>query len=822
MSLFNDYTSLYVKVLLPLYLPREYTYRIPQEFNEEVAVGKRVVVQFGKKKIYTALIVEIDDKPPTEYQAKYVLSILDSVPLVTEDQLKFWRWISRYYMCTWGEVMNAALPNGLKLQSETRVELIPETNLDDLELDQREVPIIEALKQSGSLTMDEVSALVNSKGSFKLIHSLYEKNAVTIKEELQERYKPKIRRFIRMSDDYTSDEKRLHELFNQLEKRKALQLHVVMRLLSEDPKHEGVDKNQFTKDHELSPSSVNTLIRNGVIEQFEMVIDRIQYEGDDSFKVNELTDAQTEVYNQISNWFDDKEVVLLHGATSSGKTHVYIQLIEDCINRGEQVLYLLPEISLTTQLICRIQAYFGDQVLVNHSKFNNNERLEIWQKIRAKEASVLLAPRSGIFMPFDNLGLIIVDEEHENTYKQNEPAPRYNARDCSIVLGQITGAKVLLGSATPSVESMHNAKSEKYGLVKLNHRFSGVTEPSFEVVDMRDEKKRKLNKGLFSSILLERIDKTISNKEQVILFLNRKGYVPITECNECSWSPRCIHCDITLTYYRKENRLRCHFCGYNIQPVSQCPACGNMAMKMLGYGTERVESELAGHFPNARIQRLDYETTRTKSAFANIISGFEKGEIDILVGTQMITKGLDFDGLSLVGILDADHALNFPDFRAFERSFQLFTQVGGRAGRREKQGQVIIQANQPDHQVIQDVMGGEYASFFDREIEERQKFHYPPFSRLVRITIKHKDYLHTEKAADMIAHLLRPKLGAMMLGPEEPYITKIRGLFIRQILIKIAPPMPLKGIKLELQAKLDIFKQNKDYRQVRVIVDVDP
>ena len=498
------------------------------------------------------------------------------------------------------------------------------------------------------------------------------------------------------------------------------------------------------------------------------------------------------------------------------------QLIEDCIRKGKQVLYLLPEISLTTQLIKRIQTYFGDRVLVNHSKFNKNERLEIWQKIKNQEADVLLAPRSGIFMPFNDLGLIIVDEEHENTYKQSEPSPRYQARDSSIVLGQITGAKILLGSATPSVESMHNAKQEKYGLVHLSNRFSGVTPPEFEVVDMRDEKKKHKNKGIFSSVLLQHIQKNLENKEQVILFLNRKGYVPITECNECSWSPRCIHCDITLTYYRKENRLRCHFCGYNIAPVSQCPACGNTAMKMLGYGTERIESELATLFTSARIQRLDYESTRTKSAFENIITGFENKEIDILVGTQMLTKGLDFDNLSLVGILDADHALNFPDYRAFERSFQLFTQVGGRAGRRKTQGKVIIQANQPEHPVIQQVMNGDYAGFFDKEIEDREKFHYPPFGRLIKITVKHKDYLHTEKAAEMLAYLLREKLGGMMLGPEEPYVTKIRGLFIRQILIKIVPPMPLKGVKNVLSEKLQIFKTNKDYRQVRVVVDVDP
>lgn len=802
-------------------LPQEYTYRIPQEYNEEVAVGKRVIAQFGKKRIYAALIVEINEKPPESYQAKYILSVLDNLPIVSSEQLTFWKWIARYYLCTWGEVMNAALPNALKLQSETTIELNTEVDSDDIELDSSEIPIVEHLKMAGSLTLDQVASLIKSKSSFKLIHSLYEKGVIIIREDLHERYKPKLRRFIRFSQAYQS-KSAMSELFDSLEAGKTQQLNVVMKLLSVDPANEGVDRLEFVAMHNLSPSSVKTLTKNGVLEEYEQVIDRVVYEGSEETKENQLTDEQFEVYQDINTWFKEKEVVLLHGVTSSGKTHVYIQLIEDCLNRGEQVLYLLPEISLTTQLIKRIQTYFGDKVLVNHSKFNNNERLEIWQKIKDNEAQVLLAPRSGIFMPFSKLGLIIVDEEHENTYKQSEPSPRYQARDASIVLGQITGAKVLLGSATPSIESMYNAKTEKYGFVELSNRFSNVTPPQFEVVNMREEKKKHKNKGLFSSVLIEHIESTLANKEQVILFLNRKGYVPITECNECSWSPRCIQCDITLTYYRKENKLRCHFCGYNIQPISQCPACGNTAMKMVGYGTERVESEISALFGDARIQRLDYETTRTKSAFENIITGFEKKEIDILIGTQMLTKGLDFEALSLVGILDADHALNFPDFRAFERSFQLFTQVGGRAGRRNKQGTVIIQANQPEHFVIQQVTASDYTSFYEKEVGEREKFHYPPFGRLIKITIKHKDYLHTEKAADMLAHLLRPQLGGMMLGPEEPYITKIRGLFIRQILIKIVSPMPLRGVKKLLQEKLLLFKTNKDYRQVRVIVDVDP
>ncbi len=820
MNLFNDYTNLYVKVLLPLSLPQEYTYRIPQEFNEEVAVGKRVMVQFGKKRIYAAIVVEIDNKPPEKYQAKYILAVLDDTPIVTEQQLEFWAWISRYYLCNWGEVMQAALPNALKLQSETLVELNLDTDLSQIDLDSTELPIVEQLKVAGSLTLDQVSSLLKSKSSYKQIHSLYEKGVIHIREDLHERYKPKLKRYIKFAETFQS-KSALSDLFDDLS-NKVQQLNVVMQLMSVDPAFEGVDKLNFIAEHNLSPSSVRTLVKNDILEENQVVVDRIVYEGTDVTKENQLTDEQLDVYNAITTWYEEKEVVLLHGVTSSGKTHVYIKLIEDHLAKGEQVLYLLPEISLTTQLIKRIQTYFGDKVLVNHSKFNNNERLEIWQKIKDNEAQVLLAPRSGIFMPFDNLGLIIVDEEHENTYKQSEPSPRYQARDCSIVLGQIADAKVLLGSATPSVESMQNAKSGKYGFVGLSNRFSNVTPPQFEVVDMRDEKKKNKNKGIFSSVLLEAMKQTINAGEQVILFLNRKGYVPITECNECSWSPRCIQCDITLTYYRKENRLRCHFCGYNIAPISQCPACGNTAMKMLGYGTERIESELQQFIPDARIQRLDYETTRTKSAFENIITGFEKKEIDVLVGTQMLTKGLDFEALSLVGILDADHALNFPDYRAFERSFQLFTQVGGRAGRRNKQGKVIIQANQPDHFVVQQVVEGNYEAFFDKEVADREKFHYPPFGRLIKITVKHKDYLVTEKAGDMLAYLLRPQLGSMMLGPEEPYVTKIRGLFIRQLLIKVVPPMPLKGIKKHIQEKVLQFKQTKDYRQVRVIVDVDP
>ncbi|MEZ4843741.1 MAG: primosomal protein N' [Bacteroidia bacterium] len=808
-------------MILPLALPTEYTYRIPQELNEEIAVGKRVVVQFGKKRIYAAVVFEINQNPPN-YPAKYVLSVLDDVPVVGEQQLQFWRWVANYYLCTMGEVMNAALPNALKLQSQTKITLNVDTLHADNELDTSEMIIIEKLKISGSLTLDEVNEISKKKSGFKIVESLYKKGIIDITEQLNERYKPKIKKFIRIADKYYSNREEMQALFEKLEQGSTLQLHVLMKLVSTDINNKGVDKNEFIKANGLSPSSTSTLLKNGVLHEFEQVVERNSFQELEEYKINELTENQLNACEKLNNWFEEKSVVLLEGETSSGKTHVYIRLMEEVIKIGGQVLYLLPEISLTTQLIKRIQAYFGSQVLVNHSKFSDNERLEIWQKIREGEATILLAPRSGLFMPFHSLRLIIVDEEHEASYKQMEPAPRYNARDAAIMLAKYSGAKVLLGSATPSMETLYNASIGKYGFVKLEGRYNDVLKPEITIVNMREERKQKRLNGLFSSILLEKIELTLKHKKQVVLFQNRKGYVPVTECTECSWSPKCIHCDITLTYYRRDDKLRCHFCGYQILPINQCPACGNMAMKMVGYGTERVESELASIFQEARIQRLDYESTRTKTALQKIISGFENGEIDILIGTQMITKGFDFENLALVGILDADHSLNFPDFRAFERSFQLFAQVGGRAGRRKEQGEIILQTNQPQHPVIQQFTFGNYNDFYHREIIEREKFHYPPFGRIIKIVIRHKDWQQAQKAAEMLALLLRGRLEGIMLGPEEPHISKIRGLFIRQILIKIAPPMPINGIKLFLSEKLQIFRQNKDYKQVRVTVDVDP
>lgn len=815
-----SHTTLYVEVLLPLNLAQFYTYRVPFEWNEEVAVGKRVIVQFGRKKVYSALILSISEQPPEKYQAKYILSVMDDLPIVNDTQLRFWEWVAQYYMCTMGEVMNAALPSALKLESQSKVVLRDEIP-EDIVLDKHEIPVIDNLRKLGELTMDQVDKLSGKKSTYKIVQSLYEKGLIWINEEIQGGYKAKVRKFLVLNESFKTEEE-FEETISALERRAPKQLEALLAMMSADRDMEGVDRAEFISEHDLSTSAVNALIDKQIFIQYEKEVDRLEEVDDSELRVNQLTVPQKQIYEALHDSYKDKEIALLQGVTSSGKTHIYISLIEEQIKKGKQVLYLLPEISLTTQLIRRLQAYFGNSVVVTHSRFNNNERAEVWYKLLNKEIDILIAPRSGVFMPFDNLGLIVVDEEHENSYKQNEPNPRYNARDASIVLARMHGAKVLLGSATPSLESYRNALDGKYGFRHLEGRYSGVQVPEYEIVDMRLERRLNTNNGIFSGRLLDEIKQAHAEGKQSILFLNRKGYVPITECVECSWTPKCIRCDISLTYYRKDNCLRCHFCGYQIKPINECPSCGNTDIRMTGYGTERVETELQTILPDLAIQRFDQATARTKSAYERIIGDFEAGRTDILVGTQMLTKGLDFQNVTLVGILDADHALNFPDFRAYERSFQQMIQVGGRAGRREIQGKVLIQTNQPSHRALNQVVQTDYKGMYELEVEEREKFNYPPFWRLVRITVKHKDYFLTEKAADYLNWLLKKDFGDFILGPEEPFVTRIRGLYLRQLLIKLDPEKSRRAMKAVIALKVDQFRKTKEYRGVRLVVDVDP
>jgi primosomal protein N' (replication factor Y) len=815
-----EHTTLYCEVLLPLALDQAYTYRVPFELNEEVSIGKRVVVQFGSKRIYSGLIKSISEEPPKGYQAKYILSVLDDLPILSDKQLPFWKWIASYYMCSLGEVMNAALPSAMKLESQSKLVLRKQVDLLTI-LDESEKPIVEHLQKLGELSIDQADKLSGKKNIYKIIQSLYDKEIIWINEELHHAYQPKTRNYVCLDEAYRSP-KEQKILFESLETRASKQLEVLMRLITADKDHRGVDKLEFISKYGLSPSSVKSLIDKGILFQYEEILQRTAVVSEDDLKTNQLNEVQQGIYESLMNDFQEKPIALLQGITSSGKTHIYIALIEEMLRLGKQVLYLLPEISLTTQLIRRIQAYFGNLVMVTHSRFNANERVEIWYKLLNKEISILMAPRSGVFMPFSDLGLVIVDEEHENSFKQSEPSPRYNARDASIVLAQIHDAKVLLGSATPSIESNYNALAGKYGFAHLESRYSGVHVPAYHVVDMRAERRERSNVGIFSRTLLKALEETKAAGQQSILFLNRKGYVPITECTECSWTPRCIRCDISLTYYRKDHCLKCHFCGYQIKPLTQCPACSNTEIKMSGYGTERIEAELQTILPDLIIQRFDQVTARTKKAYEDIIGSFERGETDVLVGTQMLTKGLDFQNVLTVGILDADHALNFPDFRSFERSFQQMIQVGGRAGRRDIQGNVFIQTNQPEHHVIDQVVNHDYRGLYEKEIAEREKFQYPPFNRLITITIKHKDFFVVEKAADYLNWMLRPLYGDFLLGPMEPHVSRIRSLYIRNFLLKLDPSKKRGELKTKLKEMIAQFKKNKDYKSVRVIVDVDP
>ncbi|MCB9246509.1 MAG: primosomal protein N' [Flavobacteriales bacterium] len=818
-GLFNDVT-LYAEVLLPLSVQGTFTYRVPLELNDEVLAGKRVMVQFGRKKVYSGLIQSIHEQPPKDYQAKYILAVLDDTPLVPAQQLRFWEWMSTYYLCTIGEVMSAALPSAFKMESQSKL-VLRNAHYEDLVLDQAEKSILMQLERVGELTIDQADKLSGKKSTYKIIQSLYARGLIWINEELQGGYTPKSKTCIVIHPDHR-DHADPDQLYQLIGNRAVVQLTVARLLLELDPLFQGVDRANFLSTNNLGPGAVKALVEKGILLEFSRDVDRIAAVDESDLLENNLTSEQLHVLNALKASFEEKSIALLQGVTASGKTHIYIRLIEETLARGEQVLYLLPEISLTTQLIQRLQAYFGNRIQVTHSRFNPNERAEVWYKILDRECDILLAPRSGIFMPFSNLGLIIIDEEHEVSFKQHEPNPRYHARDAAIVLAGMYKARVLLGSATPSLETYQNANSGKFGYSRLDNRFSGVMPPVYHVVDMREERRLGTNRGIFSKQLIDALIETRDGGQQSILFLNRKGYVPTTECAECSWTPKCIRCDISLTYYRRDNCLRCHFCGYQTDPYPSCPSCGGKDLRMSGYGTERIETELQNILPELRIQRFDQVTARTRRAYENIIGDFEAGKTDVLIGTQMLTKGLDFRNVLLVGILDADHALNFPDFRAYERSFQLMVQVGGRAGRRDRQGMVYIQTNHPKHKVISNVVDYDYDAMVQSELEERRKFHYPPYTRLVRITVKHKDHQITERAADYLNFLLRPSFGDQLLGPEEPFITRIRGLYQRQFLLKMETVKDRKSMKAILADKVQVVRKSKEYAKVRFVIDVDP
>ncbi|HEY1025438.1 MAG TPA: primosomal protein N' [Sphingobacteriaceae bacterium] len=811
--------TLFVDVILPLAISKTYTYRVPFQFNPVVEAGKRVVVQFGKSKIYTAIIYRVSDTAPG-YEAKYLLDVLDDHPVVTSGQLTLWDWISEYYLCYPGEVMQAALPSALKLASETKISLADRSELEKTLLTDKEYLIVDALELHAELKVSDIAKLLGQKTVFPILRSLLEKGVINISEEIQEKYKPRTKAFIQLNPDY-DDQRSLKELFSILEKAPK-QLDALLAYLKLIKQVNAVSKNQLIEESNCGASAMKALLEKRIFIQEYRSVSRL-VAGDYDLETFTLNQVQEAALRQIETSFTEKDVVLLHGVTSSGKTQIYVRLIEKLLSGDKQVLYLLPEIALTTQVIERLRKYFGNKIGVYHSKFNDNERAEVWQKVLKGEYQIILGARSSVFLPFTDLGLIIVDEEHETSYKQFDPAPRYHARDTAIYLAGLFKAKVLLGSATPSLESYYNARIKKYGLVELKERFGGVLLPQVEVVSIAQEVKNKTIQSHFTSVLIKEIEAAIGRNEQVILFQNRRGYTPFLLCGTCGFSPKCVNCDVSLTFHKSTGRLHCHYCGYKQEVLQECPACGSTKIEQKGFGTERIEDELKLIFPDIRVARMDLDSTRAKYSFQHLLNEFEEGRIDVMVGTQMVAKGLDFSNVTTIGIISADSLLNYPDFRAFERSYQLLAQVSGRAGRRDKQGKVIIQAYDTNHRVLSQTIRNDYHELFLTEITERKNFHYPPLYRLINLEIKHKDNVKLYGIAHRLADILKQQLGDRVLGPETPLISRVRNYYIQTIMIKAEKEgVSVVKIKSVLQAILKRFEGDTANKGTFVQVDVDP
>jgi primosomal protein N' (replication factor Y) (superfamily II helicase) len=819
----------FAELLLPVPIPKLFTYRVPRNLQDKVLVGQRAIVQFGDRKILTGIITTIHHQPPKEYEAKYLLDILDDFPVVSDLQFKLFHWIADYYVCSLGEVMNAGLPSGLKLSSESMVQIHPSFNLDDsdFEFSDKETILLKRLAQE-SLDYSAITKLLGVKNLYSILKSLVGKQAVILYEEVKEKFKPKTEKKVRLSKEYNSSEA-LESLFETLA-TKTKQESILLKYLQDVPVLSKPETNQFgiTKkkllQDDLSESSLNTLIKNKVFEDFETVVSRFEEEKISDQHIVQLSEDQLRVQNEILKNFQNHPITLLRGITGSGKTEIYINLIKQALESGSQVLYLLPEIAITTQIVNRLKKIFGNTMGVYHSRFSDNERVEVWNGILQGKFKFVIGVRSSIFLPFDHLGLIIVDEEHDASYKQQEPAPRYNARDVAMVMGQIHHAKVLLGSATPSIETFYQAEQGKYGFVMLDKRFGEAQLPTILMADIGQERKSKTNKGEFSSLLLKKIEEALLKKEQVIIFQNRRGYSPMVSCEDCGWIPKCVNCAVSLTYHQYRHALICHYCGYRESLPTQCPTCSSGRIKTLGYGTEKLEEELSLHFPTAKVQRMDLDTTRSKTGYETIIDQFEKQETNILVGTQMVTKGLDFDHVSLVGIFNADRMIHFPDFRSYERAYQLITQVSGRAGRREKSGTVVVQTSNPEHPLLQTILHHSFSEFYKAEINDRYQHNYPPFARLIEIIIKHTDKKTCQLTADALVNELRVVLNDVrILGPGEPMISKIRNQFLLNILIKIPRGRPdLAALKQHLQIASQNLLKVKEHRNSRIIIDVDP
>ena len=812
----------FIDVIIPLSLERNFTYAITKAEADFIKKGVRVAVPFGKNKVYTGIVYKIHNNAPTAYDSKSIHSILDEFPVINSCQFELWEWMSNYYLCSMGEIMRAAVPNAFLLESETIISLNPTTKFEINNLKDDEYLVFEALQQQTSLKVDEINAIVDRKNSFPVLKSLLDHKVIALEQELSEKYKPKLIRCVRLHPNY-QHENALQDLVETL-KNASKQREIVLSYFNLASSSKQIKVADLKLKSKATSAQIKLLIDKEVFEDYHYQTDRIQFEDSNESNSIALNFYQNTALEEINSLFETQNIVLLHGVTSSGKTEIYIKKIEAILAEGKQALYLVPEIALTSQLVQRLQKYFGNQIAVYHSRYSQNERVEVWNNVlnQSESARVVIGARSSVFLPFSNLGLVIIDEEHEQSYKQFDPAPRYHARDTALVLATLFKAQSLLGSATPSLESFNNAtKIDKYGYVALNKRYNNVLMPEIELVDLTDKYKRKRMTGHFSDRLITEIREALESKSQVILFQNRRGYSPVVSCNTCGHTPECPNCDVSLTYHQYKNQLRCHYCSYTMAMQKFCGACGGVDIDSKGFGTEQIQQEIEVLFPEAKVARMDLDTTRGKYSYDRIISSFENKEVDILVGTQMVTKGLDFRHVKLVGVLNADQLINFPDFRAHERSFQLLQQVAGRAGRTDTRGKVVIQTYNPYHTILQQVSINDYKSMFVEQLEDRRIYKYPPFCRIIKLTIKHKDFNKVNEGSEWLATRLRQVFKDNVLGPEFPVVSRIRNQYHKNILLKIPQDQSLTKTKAVLKKIKMSFSSTPNFRAVRLLINVD-
>ncbi len=815
-------SMLFAEIIIPLALPKTFTYAVPETMQEHAIQGVRVEVSFGKQKRYSGIIKSLSREKPDGFDPKPIEQILDPEPVVYPMQLSLWSWIAQYYMCTEGEVMAAALPTQLKLSSETILVLNEEYGEDFSDLDDQEYLVAEGLQVKKELKMDEVHEILDLVHVYPVVKRLLDKKVCMAWESLKEKYTPKSENFVYLHPDYFTEEA-MAGLLNNWNNKAPKQLELLLAFLHLQKTEGEVKQPELLKKSGASAAQLTALVEKRILTVSKQAVDRIPMQAKQVDINFELSAAQQTALSQIQASLRHQEVCLLHGVTSSGKTQIYIKLIEEQVKKGNQVLYLLPEIALTAQIIRRLQKHFGGYIAIYHSRFNPNERVELWNKVKKGEIRVILGARSALFMPFAKLSIIIVDEEQDASFKQQEPAPRYNARDAALYYARLWGAKVVLGSATPSLETYAQAVSGKYGLVELFERFGGVELPVIHPADMRTMINNKVVKQMITPELREAIKNSVDNQQQVILFQNRRGYAPYKICGTCGFIPHCEHCDVTLTYHKLHHRLQCHYCGTSYPVLLSCTACGSTNWIERNFGTEKVEEELIALFPDYKIARMDIDTVKGKTAHDEMIRNFELRRMDILVGTQMVVKGLDFEHVSLVGILDADGLLSFTDFRVNERAFQLMEQVSGRAGRRGKQGKVIIQTSNPSHPIIARVTGHDFKGFYTEEIESRKIFHYPPYTRLIQFFFRHVDKGRALQAADFFAARMLPVFGDYLIGPAEPVVNRVRNKYIYEIMLKL----PRDGSRHALarnhvQQVMAIMQNDPTFKAVHIMVNVDP